>query len=108
MGGGGDKCLLYKSNSKSNYFDAIRFSHKDLYIYLPDMLSRNMKNIRIFYLKIFIFLVVKFSVYLNRCVFVMERGFTYNIHNIIRHPQVNLVKIQFGEESVSHANIRSL
>ena len=30
-----------------------------------------MKNIRIFYLKIFIFLVVKFSVYLNRHVFVM-------------------------------------
>ena len=31
-----------------------------------------MKNIRIFYLKIFIFLVVKFSVYLNRLVFVMN------------------------------------
>ena len=30
-----------------------------------------MKNIRIFYLKILIFLVVKFSVYLNRPVFVM-------------------------------------
>ena len=30
-----------------------------------------MKNIRIFYLKIFLFLVVKFSVYLNRHVFVM-------------------------------------
>ena len=30
-----------------------------------------MKNIRIFYLKIFIFLVVKFSIYLNRHVFVM-------------------------------------
>ena len=30
-----------------------------------------MKNIRTFYLKIFIFLVVKFSVYLNRHVFVM-------------------------------------
>ena len=30
-----------------------------------------MKNIRIFYLKIFIFLVVKFSVYLNRYAFVM-------------------------------------
>ena len=34
-------------------------------------LSRNMKNIRIFYLKIFISWVVKFSVYLNRNVFVM-------------------------------------
>ena len=31
-----------------------------------------MKNIRIFYLKIFLFLVVKFSIYLNRRVFVME------------------------------------
>ena len=31
-----------------------------------------MKNIRIFYLKIFIFLVVKFSMYLNRRVFVMN------------------------------------
>ena len=30
-----------------------------------------MKNIRVFYLKIFIFLVVKFSIYLNRHVFVM-------------------------------------
>ena len=31
-----------------------------------------MKNIRFFfYLKIFLFLVVKFSIYLNRCVFVM-------------------------------------
>ena len=34
-------------------------------------LSRNMKNIRKFYLKICHFLVVKFSVYLNRRVFVM-------------------------------------
>ena len=31
-----------------------------------------MKNIRIFHLKIFIFLVVNFSVYLNRRVFVMK------------------------------------
>ena len=30
-----------------------------------------MKNIRMFYLKIFPFLVVKFSIYLNRRVFVM-------------------------------------
>ena len=33
--------------------------------------SRKMENIRIFYLKIFIFLVAKFSVYLNRHVFIM-------------------------------------
>ena len=31
-----------------------------------------MKNVRIFYLKIFPFLVVKFSIYLNRHVFVMK------------------------------------
>ena len=35
------------------------------------VLSRNLKNVRIFYLKFFIFLVLKFSVYLNRHVFVM-------------------------------------
>ena len=39
--------------------------------YLTFSLSRNMKNIRIFYLK-FSFLVVKFSVYLDRRVFVMQ------------------------------------
>ena len=33
------------------------------------------KNIRIFYLEIFPFLVVKFSIYLNRCVFVMISGY---------------------------------
>ena len=32
-----------------------------------------MKNIRIFYQKIFSFLVVKFSIYLNKPVFVMSR-----------------------------------
>ena len=31
-----------------------------------------MKNIRIFYLKIFNFLVVKFSMYLNRLVYVLH------------------------------------
>ena len=31
-----------------------------------------MKNIRVFYLKIFSFLEVKFSIYLNRRVFVMK------------------------------------
>ena len=34
-----------------------------------------MKNIRIFYLKFFPFLVVKFSIYLNRRVFVMVLHF---------------------------------
>ena len=37
----------------------------------PPVLSRNMKNIKIFYLKIFIFLTIKLSVYLNRRVFIM-------------------------------------
>ena len=32
-----------------------------------------MKNNRIFYLKIFLYLVVKFSIYLNRRVFVMKK-----------------------------------
>ena len=36
------------------------------------VLSRSKNNIRIFYLKIFIILVVKFSIYLNRRVFVMQ------------------------------------
>ena len=34
-------------------------------------LSKNVKNIRVFYLKIFSFFEVKFSIYLNRGVFVM-------------------------------------
>ena len=38
-------------------------------------LSRNTINIRIFYLEIFPFLVVKFSIYLNRHVFVMYAYF---------------------------------
>ena len=40
------------------------------------VLSRNMKIIRFFYLKIFSFLEVKFSIYLNRRVFVMEDTFS--------------------------------
>ena len=38
----------------------------------PQSMCRNMKNIKTFYLNIFIFLVVKFSIYLNRHVFVMN------------------------------------
>ena len=48
-------------------------SRRFLRIHTIHVLNRNMKNIRIFYLKIFIVLVVKFSVYLNRHVFVMVR-----------------------------------
>ena len=47
-----------------------------------------MKNIRIFCLKIFLFLVVRFSIHLNRRVFVMvharapsEKAFTLSIRN---------------------------
>ena len=40
-----------------------------------------MENIRFFYLKIFLFLVVKFSIYLNRCVFVMKRDKETNKDN---------------------------
>ena len=46
-----------------------------------------MKNIRIFYLKIFPFLVVKFSIYLNRRVFVMTvsiRNRTFTIYEMER------------------------
>ena len=43
-------------------------------------LSRNMKNIRMFYLKICYFLEVKFSVYLNRLVFVMKSPMLENIN----------------------------
>ena len=46
-----------------------------------------MKNIKIFYLKILLFLVVKFSIYLNRRVFVMHNrlengslGFIATLH----------------------------
>ena len=42
-----------------------------------------MKNIRIFYLKIFIF-GIKFSVYLNRHVFVMTRAGTQNSKLIMK------------------------
>ena len=38
----------------------------------PMFLNRNMKNLKDFYLQIYIFLVVKFSVYLYRLVFVMK------------------------------------
>ena len=42
--------------------------------------EQNMKNIRIFYLKIFIFLVVKFSIYLKRRVFVVMEYENFTIY----------------------------
>ena len=46
-----------------------------------------MKNIRIFYLKIFLVLVVKFSVYLNRRVCVMKSNviFEYSEKDNVLH-----------------------
>ena len=42
------------------------------------VLSRIIKNIKVFYLKIFSVLEVKFSIYLNRRVFVMYKSNTFN------------------------------
>ena len=44
------------------------------------VLSRNMKNIRVFLSEIFQFLEVKFSMYLNRHVFVMDNT---HIHSLV-------------------------
>ena len=49
------------------------------------VLSRTMENIRFFYLKIFILLVVKFSVYLNRHALVMA------LPNSVRHTLPNSI-----------------
>ena len=45
------------------------------------VLSRNVKNIRVFSLNIFQFLEVKFSIYLNRQVFVMASKYIYAIRS---------------------------
>ena len=42
-----------------------------------------MKNIRIFLSDFFLFLVVKFSIYLNRCVFVMAIPFPKSLKVIV-------------------------
>ena len=51
-----------------------------------------MKNIRIFYLKIFNFLVVKFSIYLNRHVFVMD--WINNIFSVVLDNEDNIHDLQ--------------
>ena len=53
-----------------------------------DVLNRKMKHIRVFYLKIFSFLEVKFSIHLNRRVFVMTPRFLNGLftHWIWTHP----------------------
>ena len=47
-------------------------THKNRLVPTIYVLNRDMNNSRFFYLKIFIFLVIKFSVYLNRHAFVMD------------------------------------
>ena len=55
-----------------------------------------MKNIRIFYLKICQFLVVKFSIYLNRRVFVMNNMFSWE-KGIVDNPSyLELGKLILG------------
>ena len=54
-----------------------------------------MKNIRIFYLKIFVFMVVKFSVYLNRHVFVMLTSISFHESFVYASPTIN-VKADFN------------
>ena len=46
---------------------------------VSDLLSRNMKNIRLFLFENFQFLEVKFYVYLIRRVFVMDHFFPYRV-----------------------------
>ena len=78
------KTCLYNVDPLKPHFYIVKLGFTGVYIILlisaqkhrlwvPTIyvLSRNMKNIRIFYLKIFSFLEVKFSTYLNRRVFVM-------------------------------------
>ena len=57
-----------------------------------------MKNIRMFYLKICHFLVVKFSVYLNRHVFVMHVKHHREAHIIITIIIIIIIIIKKKEE----------
>ena len=54
-----------------------------------------MKNIRVFYLKNFSFLEVKFSIYLNRHVFVMY----FNVSFI--HVKRHRLKMKLGEDGTN-------
>ena len=67
-----------------------------------------MKNIRIFHLKIFIFLLVKFSVYLNRRVFVMISidilsQFFINKHMLWVLIRCTLQRIIYKEDNVARS-----
>ena len=67
-------------------------SRRFLRVLTIHVLSRNMKNIRIFYLKIFIVLVVKFSVYLNMHVFVMQTARMRRLIRVFAGRTWNLVR----------------
>ena len=61
------------------------------------VLCRNKKNIRIFYLKFLIILLVKFSVYLNRHVFVMATHCNeYN--NICLNGEIRNILVLFSQK----------
>ena len=55
------------------------------------VLSRNMKNIGIFLSENFYFLVVKFSIYLNRRVFVMYKS---RIEDVQKYPHSQIIAFQ--------------
>ena len=63
-----------------------------------------MENISFFYLKIFLFLVVKFSIYLNRCVFVMKFKVTYYTDET---GHVNYLKRSKKKQKMSKRNRRN-
>ena len=68
-------CIIFLiSSHKHRLWVLVRTASMRRFWRVPTIyvLSRNMKNIRIYFLKICHFLVVEFSVYLNRRVFVMN------------------------------------
>ena len=72
-----------------------------------------MKNIRIFYLEIFPFLVVKFSIYLNRRVFVMiskYKSVIYkNMHEQSLHEKYpNLDHFKFSKNVIPPSYINKI
>ena len=74
---GGKHCLflfLHKNINCGYSLDPPRLGGERPTIYV---LSRNMKNIKVFYLKFFEFSEMKFSIYLNRRVFVMICNFDF-------------------------------
>ena len=58
-----------------------------------------MKNIRVFYLKIFNFLVVKFSVHLNRHVFVMGSLVCFEVL-LVKAPYFSKTDILFSKKGL--------